>query len=215
MIAILSFPRSGNHFMRYIIEWLSGRPTLGCVGNRKGDSPICRRKNVKFLGHVKGSPLGQKYHTPLWELHKEKELILIQRYPLHSLLSHKPHQPLPYPRNFLKRFNSWNLNVLNFYEEFPHKKLCIYFEDLVEQPQKEIKKIGDFINAPDERIQDFLTNIEKFTQDSKRSSAWSKKDKPSLKEAFALHGKEMMTCLNHPLISSRYVKEIGRDSLWL
>ena len=79
-IAILSTPRAGNHFVRYIVEFLSGRCTLGV--NRKlvevqesgqhwkdgtpileGDSPVFMRPNIKFLNHVSSdNPIGVKFH---------------------------------------------------------------------------------------------------------------------------------------------------------
>ena len=48
MIDILSYPRSGNHLVRYLVEYLSGRATCGCVGNEHADTMICRRSNVMF-----------------------------------------------------------------------------------------------------------------------------------------------------------------------
>ncbi len=32
MVIILSFPRSGNHFVRYLVELLTGRATIGANG---------------------------------------------------------------------------------------------------------------------------------------------------------------------------------------
>ena len=178
MMAILSYPRSGNHFVRYIIEHLSGRPTLGTLETTM-DTPIYRRKGVKFLGHVKkGNPCARKYHRTnkgikprqRKRLRNSRELILIQRNPCRALLSQKPRAPLPLPKALLREHNAWHTSILQFYENFPRKKICIYFEDLVyHQPHEEIKKIGNFINASDESIANFLTNIEKYTRDSKSS----------------------------------------------
>ena len=79
-IAILSSPRSGNHFIRYIVEFLSGRCTLGVTrkleepkdsGQKwedgspilEGDSPVCLRPNVQLLDHVScDNPIAAKYH---------------------------------------------------------------------------------------------------------------------------------------------------------
>ena len=79
-IAILSTPRAGNHFVRYLVEFLSGRCTLGV--NRtlvevkesgkywkdgtpilEGDSPVFMRPDIKFLNHVSSdNPIGVKFH---------------------------------------------------------------------------------------------------------------------------------------------------------
>ena len=39
MKVLLSYPRSGNHLVRFFIELLSELPTLGCINN-KLDIPI-------------------------------------------------------------------------------------------------------------------------------------------------------------------------------
>jgi hypothetical protein len=40
MKILLSYPRSGNHLVRFIIEILTDNPTIGCLNNLKDDKPI-------------------------------------------------------------------------------------------------------------------------------------------------------------------------------
>ena len=108
-IAILSAPRSANHFVRYIIEFLTGRATLGEGGEliraRKlkdngapvrarfeGDSPICWRDGVKFLDHVTvHKPIARKYHHAVPDdtsLASAEKLLFLVRNPLESAISH-------------------------------------------------------------------------------------------------------------------------------
>ena len=49
MNRLISFPRSGNHWVRFIIEFLSNRPTL--YGPNEDDGPIY--KNAFYFNNVK------------------------------------------------------------------------------------------------------------------------------------------------------------------
>ena len=60
MIYILSYPRSGNTLIRYIVEYLTNRPTIG-AGNGKDDPPIYKRLH-QHLKNVKGEPIAKKEH---------------------------------------------------------------------------------------------------------------------------------------------------------
>jgi hypothetical protein len=70
MKILLSYPRSGNHLMRFCIEILTEMPTLGVIGNNS-DIPIFMNifpKEVKFninsLDNYNESDLYRKYHYP-------------------------------------------------------------------------------------------------------------------------------------------------------
>lgn len=70
MTVLLSFPRSGNHWVRFILEWFSVRTTYGCVGSNV-DMPIYQKSrrcdcynphgNVLFMG-LAFSNLFMPYH---------------------------------------------------------------------------------------------------------------------------------------------------------
>ena len=87
MINILSYPRSGNHLVRALVENITQRPTLGVFGNRCIESPI--------LSHnVNASPVAYKQHF-VEEIDKDrlitrsspKYLILITRSPFDAISS--------------------------------------------------------------------------------------------------------------------------------
>ena len=65
MVALLmSYPRSGNHMVRALLEAASGQPTLGCRGNRR-DTPIRDRfaddRTAPFERRSE-QPIAQKMH---------------------------------------------------------------------------------------------------------------------------------------------------------
>jgi hypothetical protein len=70
---VLSYPRSGNHWVRYIVEWFSGAPTIGEESPQ--DTPIYTRTRTPILQNAK-EPIAQKRHW-LQTGDNEKQLILI------------------------------------------------------------------------------------------------------------------------------------------
>lgn len=100
---IISYPRSGNHAVRAIIERFSGRPTLGCPGAERDDPPIFfRRQNqrLKLIEIRDQQCIARKSHF-LREFikHDEQEteagIILITRDPLEAITSHIYSMVLP------------------------------------------------------------------------------------------------------------------------
>ncbi|HUG61719.1 MAG TPA: hypothetical protein VMP03_07730 [Methylomirabilota bacterium] len=97
MLVIASFPRSGNHLVRFMVEYLTGRPTLGCATNPV-DVPICRNTfpdDPDVLAHVGGEPIARKVHfvreiAPMDP--PASRLLLVRRDPTEALLSHVEHR---------------------------------------------------------------------------------------------------------------------------
>lgn len=93
---IISYPRSGNHLVRGIVEAYSQRPTEGCFGI-KSDTPIYQNKaNKDGIISIKSDiPIGYKAHL-LREIHSRDLLygrynlgmVLITRNPADAIASH-------------------------------------------------------------------------------------------------------------------------------
>ncbi len=94
---ISSYPRSGNHAVRAILEYATKRPTLPSLEARKLDVPIYLRKpNQKenFIKVTDDHAIGYKSHFLLEflqneEISKRKSgIILITRDPVEAIVSH-------------------------------------------------------------------------------------------------------------------------------
>ena len=156
MVGLLSYPRCGNHLVRYIIEWMTGEETLGCASDRRIDSPIHERKGVKLLKHVKsGNPVATKEHSGLccdWD-----KLILIIRHPWEAYLSH-----------YGDVHNSWYLNNLITFDEFIGEKTIVVYEDLVFNKDRleMLQRIGNMFNIPVQIVESFMSQYDKLINDS-------------------------------------------------
>lgn len=141
---LLSYPRSGNHWVRFVLEWFSGRPSLGCRTNPR-DRPIATNRftsELNPLEHVdlSAEPVCRKSHGTRGEyaLDGEEPLLLLVRD----------------WRECLTRENALNTagysywNALNdMYINYAGRKLLVHYEDLILSPLDTIETIVRFANC--------------------------------------------------------------------
>ena len=128
---LLSYPRSGNHLVRFFIELLSEIPTYGCKGN-KNDIEIYRNvfpEKIPFnISDFDKKDCYIKYHFPPSQNIHSNKLILIVRNPKEVLLRHT--------NNKLRIKCSWDsyetyYKNIDFYNNHKGKKLLLYYEDIL------------------------------------------------------------------------------------
>ena len=88
---LLSYPRSGNHLVRFFIELISETPTHGVIGNRANDIHIYQNEfpepvpfNIGSAGDYDFNTLYVKCHSP--PVSANGQLILVVRNPKEVLL---------------------------------------------------------------------------------------------------------------------------------
>jgi len=96
-VLISSYPRSGNHMLRAVLEYATRRPTLGCP-ETNNDPPIFERepnRNEKLISIESDLPVGLKMHSlrdfALWERQGPefvRQMLLITRDPVEAISSH-------------------------------------------------------------------------------------------------------------------------------
>ena len=170
MIDILSYPRSGNHLVRYLVEYLTGQATSGCSGNEKVDTFICKRHGVQHLSHVNCDLIvARKYHFAFHITNPSSQLIFILRNPLECIYSHhagikgKSTQAF---NDILKKYSAG----LEYFHAFSGPKLCISYEELVYyNTESSIHHLHNFLKAAsnDARCRALLENAELFLDDAK------------------------------------------------
>ena len=167
--AIWSIPRSGNHWVRFIAEYLSECPTRGCYGNTR-DIPIYLNTFTREphpLSHVipQKSFILYKAHSPYAISIGSNVLLLIRDY----------HEWLAFSRGTYlgKSLFSKILNYLELiaaYHRFNGTKMVVYYEDLLAHPDREIRRIKDFLGASDEHYKAFMNRYDDYAELSRQGS---------------------------------------------
>ena len=167
---LLSYPRSGNHLMRYILEYITGLPTSGCYGNPK-DKPIYTNKfpnKETPLSHV-----NHHHHFCFTKFHKipshynnaylkaDPALILIVRDYKECIISHirkNVKSGLTVENAFHKELMMY-FKLLHYYDTFEGKKMIIYYEDLLTDGDNVLLNLAKFVpNIKGEYFLEFIKN---------------------------------------------------------
>ena len=163
--ALWSFPRSGNHWVRFISEYLSGCPTDGCKDNPR-DAPIylntfpCREHPLAHVNPENPFTL-YKSHSAYESTFTSAIVLLIRDYHAHlSYLSkYEDYKNATYPNDFIYEAITY-LELIAAYDRFGGNKMVIYYEDLLAYPEREISRIKYFLDASDERHKAFMDNYD-------------------------------------------------------
>lgn len=138
---LLSYPRSGNHALRFILESGTFRPTLGAGDcDRKPypswmiDRPLFLRKAGSSIAIRELDPVAVKRHQ-VDDIYLRKHLILVVRDPVECILSHTRNLA---DHDFKTKFRSevkiW-LSLIHAWQHFPKKsKLLVPYQLLISEP---------------------------------------------------------------------------------
>ncbi len=171
--ALWSFPGSGNHWVRFITEYLTGCPTRGCASNPK-DIPIYLNtfpSEEHPLVHVNPENpfILYKSHTAYTTNFRNAIILLIRNY--HNYLSGLSQGVLSFEKNSKLRFLCGaitHFELINVYDRFSGNKMVIYYEDLLTYPEREISRIRYFLNGSHERYEAFMENYDHYAELSKQ-----------------------------------------------
>ncbi|HET8637900.1 MAG TPA: hypothetical protein VFL96_13715 [Acidobacteriaceae bacterium] len=174
MFLIASYPRSGNHLVRFFVEYLTGRPTLGCYGNPE-DVPVCNNTfpGADPLAHVCGEAIGQKVHSA-----HEIDLVvpgmsidgvvLIVRAPVEAILSHEDKRPAVFYLRYLHRLRGGAKQyfaLIRRIEQLNAAVLTLRYEKLtssnVDEATAEFDRLVRFLNLHclSERVHELRLNL--------------------------------------------------------
>jgi|GEM_PF-1849444 len=156
---LASYPRSANHWLRYIIEYLSKQPTLG-EGNRNRDTkdpPVFKRLGVEDH-YVTTEAIAVKRHRIRDDDDRSKKIIFVVREYREVIFRHF-NQPFSLFRmRRLEKHIRMYLSLIKHYHIWPSDKLMIRYEDLIKDPEKTITTIAQFIDK-DDNLSDLLENL--------------------------------------------------------
>ena len=172
---LLSYPKSGNSWLRYIIEYTTGIPTI-YEGHMRADK--IASINAAAFGLLKtldapsiDYPVSSQPRIAWREerMNYDQGLIL-KKHTSRDIASHPELDPPPIkpetklillvrdPRDAIVRHNmheAWEQFAKNvkYFSEWPSDKLLIYYEALLKYPEHSIREVSLFLNEkPEDKI---------------------------------------------------------------
>lgn len=211
---LLSYPRSGNHLVRFFIELLSEIPTYGCKGC-KHDIEIYKNvfpEKVPFnILDFDKKDCYHKYHSLPSQNIISNKLILIIRNPNEVLLRHNN-----YKLNIKEDSYETYFKNIDYYNNHKGKKLLLYYEDIITNKTNFINTLYEFLDINKlEKKNYVLSNIDKlYNLSSKgKNRAWGginsnstdyyyKKIPESIKEQFDNYINDKLK--KYPFLNEKY-----------
>ncbi|MFX1253074.1 MAG: sulfotransferase domain-containing protein [Promethearchaeota archaeon] len=183
---LISYSRSGTNWLRYIIEFLTKKPTPGSTRLVEGNGYIIDRAHQGFRvinKHNKAVLTIRNYKECLLR-HLMKEWKDFQN--TTELLEDltKEWKNFQNVTGFLEDWTTtqppyWYIKNIEAFDKFRGDKLLIYYEDMIIDPIKEIKRLVTFLKLPETHLKHLLENLDYH---KKQSISCYRKDQKSYTE---------------------------------
>lgn len=161
-IYLISYPRSGNSWMRYCIELLFHRKTIDI-------NKDYRNKTLSQTYNLKETELADI--PPIIKSHKfiptkNDAVIFLLRDFEQCISSHKYRGAKGEPKVMLKKY----IELLRDYDNFPGKKLLLYYEDYTNTStfKKTLEDLGTFLGEEPKNLDEFIKNYNHHSTLSKK-----------------------------------------------
>jgi len=172
---LLSYPRSGNTWLRYCIEFITKQPTgfkdLGIIEHAIFDQPLGQIVDIGV--NVNKKIILQKSHgvkglighngTLLFLIRNYKECIL-----RHTETTKKIHDIDEVKKMISYTFTGLNsyMDLLKYYDKYEHKKHIVYYEDIIGDNLennliKIIQFLGFYNNNAKSNLDELIQNLPK------------------------------------------------------
>ncbi len=163
-LSLFSYPRSGNTWLRFVIETLSGRPTIS-PDNLVNDLPMCERFPDLAVDRS-ATPAAHKFHRrhEMDETDLLRPLVVVVRNYKECIIRNRYDQEAG-GFNFSEDHRFY-LEPLRLYHHFEGRKLLFYYEDLIQLPHEPIFGLASLLGLSDEKRDHFLAHYEAHFQKS-------------------------------------------------
>ena len=174
-IFLLSYPRSGNTWMRYCIEHITHRATFDCAERRKMMRVPLSFSTGNYLDgskapvikvHIKTELSGMEY-SPL-----NDKLIFIIRNPkvvFINQFNRVPGQP-EFDKNMAKAYFGIKsyFQAIAVYDEWQEEnRLLVYYEDMLAHPYETLEKVVNFLQGEKNELDNFFKEFDFHRTQSK------------------------------------------------
>jgi hypothetical protein len=168
---LVSYPRSGNTFLRYCVEQSTGKKTLtfvrpDIVQNGGIDTLIemgMNKMDANSISDVNGQEIILEKTHLIYDgddnvFNKETggRIVLVLRDFKEAIGRHTVGDTDRYVRE-IPNYKS----ILNFYEKYEGDKLVVYYEDFIRYTQEQLKRVLEFIGEYNEEMfNKFISDID-------------------------------------------------------
>lgn len=166
---LLSYPRSGNHWLRFIIEYISSSPTLGHLGDIN-DISIHQNEftDNTILRHVAGKPILLKAHNTHKIPKPQKPIIFILRHPYDAIPRHAFLRLSNNDTTPLEEHVKSYMSLIDFVEAHKGQVSIVMYDDLVKNPASVARCVFKFLQIEnDHYLRKFETNHTELAELSK------------------------------------------------
>jgi hypothetical protein len=153
---LLSFPRSGNTWIRYIVEFISKRPTSKAPVKRCG-AGFLEKNGVISTDLNLGVDISKKVilikrHTLTlnwdnWTKDNCRLVLLVRNYK-EAILRHASAINKNRDVKEINKHIVEYIHCLSSYDRFAGQKILIYYEDLILKPKQEADRLVAFLGIP-------------------------------------------------------------------
>ena len=159
---LITYSRSGTNWLRYVIELLSGRPTPGHERLHGGDDFVIDRAH-------EGYRVASEYERIILVVRNYKECLV--RHSIDEWKANKDGSHRLDVTSFLddqsgRQPPAWFIENLRTYHEFPGDKLLLYYEDLMTEPETELRRLIEFLDLPRAGVDDLFAHLDEHRRRS-------------------------------------------------
>ena len=132
---LITYPRSGNTALRYLVELLTHKPTNGVCGPKNPSDalqkPLIHKESIDYCLHKRHDFLG---------VNKSDMVFFIIRNPIEACIRHNE-GPRGLSVEKMKKYLSGWMELLKTYDNFKGNKILFYYEDVVKISSSKSKEI--------------------------------------------------------------------------
>ena len=152
---LITYSRSGTNWIRYVIELLSGRPTPGHERLHGGEDFVVDRAH-------QGYRVISEYRRIILVVRNHKECLV--RHYIDEWKANKDGSHLVDVVGFLEDQSGrqppeWFIENIRAFHEFTGDKLLLYYEDLMTEPEAEIRRLIEFLDLPRDGVDDLFADL--------------------------------------------------------
>ncbi len=154
---ILSYPRSGNHAIRFFLETSFGRPTLGLqdsgaqlIPRGLGDPPLYVRRGVHIQIHSR-KPIARKVHkVPV--IDESSAVVIAVRNPEEAILSHMADfDDDTFQARVSHEIWHWG-SIIEFWKGYSGPKALITYDEILAGDVDALASIASLLEHPSPRL---------------------------------------------------------------